>query len=339
MQLASVFSDGAVFQRNREIAVFGEGVGEFSATFLGEEKKVSANGKFCVFFSAHEAGGPYEMKVNLNGEEKVIKDIMIGEVILLAGQSNAELTIAETFDKYTAFKSNKNVRFYLQTRPHQDWGEEEIYPERCIFNENWSELKEIEAKGWSAIALHTALYFEQKLGVTVGVIGAYKGSTIIQSFLSDEVFNKLNIDMNKCREFVLQLGWNSPSFMYHYVVEKIIPYQFGSAIWYQGESNRTDYEGKIYDVMLEEMIADYRVKFKNLDFALAIVEINNRKTFDDEGIFAIKNALKRAAENIPNAKLVKIDDLGETERMHPRNKRQVSERICAVLEEISEGLK
>ncbi|MBQ0084538.1 MAG: hypothetical protein KBS52_07255 [Clostridiales bacterium] len=338
MKLASIFSNGAVFQRNQKILVFGEGDGEFSAEFLGEERKINANGKFCVEFSAHEAGGPYKMQVNLNGEKKTIENIMIGEVILISGQSNAELTIAETFDSGAPFKSNPNVRFYLQTRPHQDESGA-MYPERCIFNENWSELRENEAKGWSAIALHTALYFEKKLGVAVGVVGAYKGSTIIQSFLSDESYKKFDIDYDKCRPFPQTLCWNKPSYMYNYVVEKLVPYQFGSAVWYQGESNATVYEGSFYDGMLKELITDYRARFKNANLPFAVVQINRFRSLDESGTVAIQEAQKRVAENTENVKLVTISDLGEHTRIHPRNKKQVSERICAVLEELNEGLK
>ncbi|MBQ0083354.1 MAG: hypothetical protein KBS52_01125 [Clostridiales bacterium] len=336
MKLASIISDGAVFQRGQKIAVFGEGTGEFSAKFLGEERSVTANGKFCVEFSAHEAGGPYEMYVNLAGEEKIIKDIMIGEVILLAGQSNPELTIADTFDKDTEFLRNHNVRFYMQTRPHQDNHGSELYPERCIFNENWSELKENEARSWSAIALHTALYFEKKLGVAVGVVAAYKGSTIIQSFLSEKSLGNFEIEISKMREYPLFFLWNKDSCIYHYVIEKLIPYQFGSVIWYQGESNRTLYEAAFYDKMLETLIADWRVYFQKPDLPFAIVEINDFPEPCEDGVKAIQEALGRAVAATENTELVVIKDLGEHALIHPRNKREVSERICAALEKLCE---
>ncbi len=83
--------------RGMPIRVFGSGNGEVTVRFLGETVTgKSENGKWCVFLSSGEAGGPYEMEVNLNNEKTVLHDVLIGDVFLACGQSNMEMPLFRT---------------------------------------------------------------------------------------------------------------------------------------------------------------------------------------------------------------------------------------------------
>ena len=337
MQLASIFTDGAVFQRDREIRVFGTGIGEFRAQFLGEQQSVSANGSFQVNFKARPAGGPYEMHVWLNGEEKVLRNLMIGEVFILAGQSNAELTVAETYDVDTLFPSDDRIRLFSPSRPATD-EQKQIVPLNDDFNEKWVPLQTENAKSWPAIGLHTARQIAKSLSVPVGVIALFKGASVIQSFLSDDANKRFPYDreLMMADHFQEIYPWNTPSFLFHYMIEKVVPYESGCVVWYQGESNRSEFEATFYDRMLVALTDEWRALFQNESLPFVVIQINRFPSFEaNAGILGIMKAQERAAGQIPHCELVKIDDMGEYERIHPMNKREVSERVCRAIENLT----
>lgn len=333
MKLSSLISDGVIFQHGKEIRVFGEGKGVFSASFLGETREIRADGKFCVTFSPHSPGGPYKMEVNLDGEKKTIQNIMIGEVIVISGQSNAELAIRDTSDCDTAFCADDNVRFYMVTRPTAD-KDRNIIVWDTPFNERWTSLTEENAKEISAIGLHAALYYRKKLNIPVGIIACYKGASTIQAFLSEESNARFALDAARVHVDTSYWPWNKPAYLRHMLLEKLFPVSVGAFVFYQGESNRTEYEAVFYADMLVTLIAEIREGLKAPDLKVVIVQINDFPTECETGVHAIQNAQELASKRIPNCALVRINDLGEHGLIHPRNKREVTDRICKALDSL-----
>ena len=93
---ARIFSDHMVLQRNRPIAVFGQGPdGEtVEAELLGRRARAAcAGGKWLLFLPAMDARGPLELRVRCGAEEAVFSDVALGEVWLAGGQSNMELIL------------------------------------------------------------------------------------------------------------------------------------------------------------------------------------------------------------------------------------------------------
>ncbi len=337
MKLAGLFSDGAVLQRGRPIYVFGEGKGRVRVSFLGEERSAEADGAFCLTFPAQEAGGPYEMTADLDGTRVVVRDVMIGEVILVAGQSNAELPVSQTYDRDAVFAPDAGVRYYVATRPTAD-GRGGIAPQASPYNEKWTALTSENAGDWSAIGLHTALNLRAKLGVAVGVVACFKGASVIEVFMREEDCAAFPIDPSRFMiDHIYPLyPWNRrPGYLYHTMIEKTAPFQVAAVVWYQGESNRHTYEATYYDGMLRTMISSWRALFRRDDLPFAVVQINFFPGNPPEpGVRAIMDAQARAVAQTEHCALVRIDDMGEWEKIHPENKRQVAERICAALEEL-----
>lgn len=96
MILGSLFQNGAVFQREKNIPVWGRTAPRcvVYAEFDGAVAKTrsSGDGDFMLFLPAHAAGGPFELIVSApEAEESItLSDILVGEVFLASGQSNME---------------------------------------------------------------------------------------------------------------------------------------------------------------------------------------------------------------------------------------------------------
>lgn len=93
IHLPAIFSDDMVLQRNAEVTIWGNADPReeitLKADFLDKEYKVKAlnDATFRITFKTPKEGGPYT--VSLKGyNEVVFKNVMLGEVWLMSGQSS-----------------------------------------------------------------------------------------------------------------------------------------------------------------------------------------------------------------------------------------------------------
>lgn len=97
LRLAPIFSDHAVLQRQQPIRIWGWGTPGASVTVrldtVTAQTEVDAAGRWQAELPPQEAGGPYTLSVESNGERRVIEDVLIGEVWVASGQSNMEMPL------------------------------------------------------------------------------------------------------------------------------------------------------------------------------------------------------------------------------------------------------
>ena len=91
--LPQLFQDGMVLQRNKPIPVWGKAdAGELVTVTLNKKKVTTtadADGRWRVDLPIMKAGGPFQLTIN----ELTIDNVLIGDVWLLSGQSNIDVTI------------------------------------------------------------------------------------------------------------------------------------------------------------------------------------------------------------------------------------------------------
>ena len=84
LELAFVFTDSMVLQRNKEIRIWGtcDKDAKVTGTFRGvTTETVGENGTFMLVFPPCEAGKGYELSVKSGNDEIVLKDVAVGEVV------------------------------------------------------------------------------------------------------------------------------------------------------------------------------------------------------------------------------------------------------------------
>ena len=106
---------------------------------------------------------------------------------------------------------------------------------------------------------------------------------------------------------------------------------FKGAVWYQGESNvgrRNEYQA-----LLTTMIADWRRTFDDAGLPFYIVELADFLPKEDVGgrraWAEMREIQAKTAESNTNAWLIKNQDLGEWNDIHPLNKKTLGERVAA----------
>jgi len=104
VQLAPIFQDHAVLQRDRPINVWGvapSAGGSITVTLNGTTVGTSSArpGHWWADLPAMPAGGPYTLTVSLDGHVvQTISDILVGDIWLCSGQSNMEYDVAHSLN-------------------------------------------------------------------------------------------------------------------------------------------------------------------------------------------------------------------------------------------------
>lgn len=121
---------------------------------------------------------------------------------------------------------------------------------------------------------------------------------------------------------------NSPQAIYNAMIHPWVGYEMRGAIWYQGESNRK--RAKQYETIFPLMIEDWRERWgKQFSFYWAQLA-NFQKPTDQPGIASdwaeLQNA-QRLTLSLPKTGMAVLNDIGAANDIHPRNKRDVGERL------------
>lgn len=177
------FGDGMVLQRDTAVKIFGEASEGASITVRlnGAEKKASAHhGRWQLELDAMPAGGPYKLIVSGDGEEIIYQDVMLGEVWLAGGQSNMAFALQSLIDFETLLPDKENPQLRFIQIPVTEFG--------AIKRDGleWKIADANTVRGFSAVAYFFAAELQKRLGVTVGIIGSYRGGTWNENWMTPE---------------------------------------------------------------------------------------------------------------------------------------------------------
>lgn len=125
------------------------------------------------------------------------------------------------------------------------------------------------------------------------------------------------------------LNANSPSVLYHGMIEPIRRFAVRGAIWYQGESNRSNaYD---YRRLFPAMIDNWRRAWSAdaADFPFYFVQIAPFAYWGEQGETPVVRESQHLAMQLArNSGMVVTMDIGDVGDIHPRNKRAVGERLA-----------
>lgn len=125
-------------------------------------------------------------------------------------------------------------------------------------------------------------------------------------------------------------GQKRPGNLYAGCLNPIIGYGIKGAIWYQGESNASRaYE---YASLFPLMISHWRSEWKQGDFPFYWVQLADFKPEQplpgDSDWAELRESQTKTQSAIKNGGQAVIIDLGEANDIHPKNKRDVAERLA-----------
>lgn len=323
MKLNKIFADGMVFQANKPIRIFGTGKGKVKATLENiTASKEFFEDKWLLELEPLQYGGPYNLNLDLNGDAIVIKDVYIGEVILLAGQSNIAMSLSGTSYDKKNIEDNSLVRFFAS----------ELYENQGHFSsdDGWIYCTKENAPHFSAIGYHIGMQLSKEKGIAVGLIACYLGSSVIESWIPSEIAKDKRFYLPKEEKYdspYVHGPHNEAGKLYSVRQQSVVPFALGNVVWYQGESNTGRSEWKVYTDLLQELIICWRKDFLDDGLPFVVVQIADWDERTDYGWKGIQEAQEKITERLENVKLVKSADVCETYDIHPPTKIHLANRI------------
>lgn len=183
--LAPLFSDGAVLQCDKPVAVWGTAAaGErVSVSFAGQigQAQAGPDGRWMVYLEPLVASAQgTDLTASGAKNQIVVHDVVVGEVWLCSGQSNMEFAVNRAMD---APEEIADARFPLLRHVAIDRQEADA-PVDHVKTSGWKPATPENVGGFTAVGYFFARDIHQKLGVPVGIVHSSWGGTPVEAWMS-----------------------------------------------------------------------------------------------------------------------------------------------------------
>ena len=122
-----------------------------------------------------------------------------------------------------------------------------------------------------------------------------------------------------------------PGSLFNGMINPILPYTIKGVIWYQGEGNAT--RAVQYRTAFPLLIKDWREQWNRPDMPFYFCQLANHKpkqTKPAESYWAELREAQSMTIKLPNTGMAVLIDLGESNSVHPLNKKDVGERLAKI---------
>jgi sialate O-acetylesterase len=322
------------------------------------------NGSWLIKIKSPAAGGPY--KINIQGKNKIIlQDVLSGEVWLASGQSNMAMKLknCENAEAEIATANYPKIRFFdvkhtIAELPQTDcegaWetcspksvgahSAVAYYFARKISQElNVPVGIIIASKGGSPIE---AWISREKLLQVETISGIFDMWTRLgnnypyaekdyEEALDQWRKIKLKVEENDrqiSRKPAIPRGVKDvrrphrrPTALYNAMIAPITSYTIKGVLWYQGENNvDRPYQ---YQALFPALINSWRDERHSPDLPFYYVQIAPWSRYNQKNAPLLQESQSMAL-SIPNTGMVVTTDIGDIDDIHPKNKKDVGERL------------
>lgn len=131
-----------------------------------------------------------------------------------------------------------------------------------------------------------------------------------------------------------------PGLMYNYMIQPLTRYAIKGVIWYQGESNAARHDE--YKGLFSALINSWRTAWDQGDFPFLFVQLANymkQEELQPTSEWAFLREAQRETLALPNTGMVSSIDIGDEHDIHPRNKKDVGERLWLQARKVAFGEK
>ena len=326
--LPNIFGDNMVLQRNAEVKIWGwaspkEEI-KLTASWNNQEYKVVANNQaqWELKIKTPEAGGPFTISIK-GYNEVVLKNILIGEVWVCAGQSNMEMSASWGIDngeEEMKNATNPNIRFFTVPKLTA------TTPQNNLLG-NWVESTPETMKNFSAIGYFFAKRLREDLkNMPIGLISSNWGGTPAEIWMPEEVVQNDPVLLENAKKLNEQkYGPRQPGRAYNAMIYPITGFKIAGTLWYQGESN---VGSLVYDKTLAALITSWRKVWQD-EFPFYFVQIAPYKTGSNNfSNVTVRNSQRKILNEVPKTGMVLTSDISDTIDIHPKNKKDVGIRLA-----------
>jgi sialate O-acetylesterase len=360
----AIFGDHMVLQREMAVPVWGTASAGEKVTVSFADQTVTArtgtDGRWVARLAPMKASAESRTLTVSDGSKIEIKDVLVGDVWVCSGQSNMELSAGAppapagtpppvkplntglpdaTREQEVAASNHPEIRFNKVSSVMS------LQPVNEVKG-RWVLSTPATMRGFSTAAYFFGLELNQKLGVPIGLVGAYYGGANGVSFTRREAMMaepelKPQIDALDAR--IAQRGPTTdrytPTVFYNGMIAPLMPFAIKGVIWYQGEADTANAaQADRYATLLKTMINDWRVQWKQGDFPFLFVQLPTSEPQYPEptdSAWARVRESQQEALSVKNTAMIVLLDISGGEKVHASNKKEVGLRLgAAALNEV-----
>jgi sialate O-acetylesterase len=332
VKVASVLGDNMVLQRNTEVKLWGTADPNQKLTIVTSWNKAkittvaNEKGEWLLKAKTTEAGGPFTITVAAGKEKVQLQNILLGEVWLCSGQSNMEMSM-QGYNDQPIIGSNEDIsqaqnsqlRLFTVKR-----NSIKTPQDTCVGK--WEVASSQTVSKFSAVGYFFASRLQKILNVPVGVINSSWGGSRIEAWIDSETMQKFPESLKSTTQEKTAPNHRA-AHLYNGMIAPIKNYSIKGAIWYQGESNRAEYQ--YYAGLMKAMTEKWKSDFELSELPFYFVQIAPYYYDNSKDILSGKfcDEQLKASLQIPNAGMVGTVDFGEEFCIHPAEKKIVGQRL------------
>ncbi|RYD83601.1 MAG: sialate O-acetylesterase, partial [Sphingomonadales bacterium] len=238
-------------------------------------------------------------------------------------------------------------------------------PMAALSGWGWATCTTDRAGGFYAVPYYFAKKIQADVGVPVGLVCSKWSGSVIAAWIRKDAIERepalapalqryaaaLDIyPVEKAKYDVAQAEWlksgkkgdaprvplgpghhNAPGGLYNGMIAPLMPLKIKGVLWYQGEQNVWEGGAAEYRAALPALITDWRKQWGQGDLPFLIVQLPNfgpRVAEPTRSRWAELREAQASALSLPNTAMAVTIDVGEADNVHPRNKKDVGERLA-----------
>ncbi|GHV19921.1 9-O-acetylesterase [Bacteroidia bacterium] len=343
VKLPAILGDHMVLQQQTTVKLWGESNPKAKInikTSWNNKTYTTAsdnNGNWLLSVETPIAGGPYEISIH-DGEEIILKNILIGEVWFCSGQSNMEMPVRgfdrqptkNTNDLIAKAKPKTPIRMFTTDSENGKWVRQFSKKPETDCKGRWMDNSSENVANISAVAYYFASYIQEVMEVPVGIIVSSWGGSKVEAWMSREAispFKDINLSILDNDEPVKN-PTATPCVLFNAKIAPLLHFAIKGFLWYQGESNRDNADQ--YAVLMPAFVKDLRQKWGVGDFPFYFVQIApfNYEGADGTSAARFREVQFQNMKEIPNSGMAVTMDVGHPVFIHPTDKETVGNRLA-----------
>ncbi len=354
-----LFCENAVLQQGMPVPIWGTAADGERVTVEFRDQKFSTtatNGQWKVVLPPMPAGGPFTLKIN----SLTFTNILVGEVWVISGQSNAGMGLGDCANAEEHKKSADDPQLRLFQFP---WKSSHT-PERDL-DGKWNASTAYWAHMFSGVGYFFGRDLRKVRHVPVGLISACVGGTYAEKWiprahleadpLLKPLLDKYPQELQRYEQALAKYRQegekgspppnpendtrNRNCGEYNGMIAPLQPFAIRGVAWYQGE-NDAGYAW-LYRTILPTMIRSWRETWGQGPFPFLIVQLApyyDTNCCADSAWAELCESQLRTSQTVTNTALVVITDTGDDPKnIHPRDKEPVGVRLALAARGIAHG--
>ena len=368
VKLPAIIGSNMVLQQDTDVTIWGWAAPGEKITVnpdwrWGKSSTVAdEQGRWQVTLKTLRADRPHMMTIQGNNTIK-LKNILFGEVWLCSGQSNMQMPMGGWDNqpihgglKDITYSANESIRLFTVKNVTADNPADDVVG-------SWVECSPETVRDFTAVGYYFGRKINAETGYPVGLINSSWGGTVAEAWtridfikyddnlspILDQYNTRLADWKKACVEAEKEQKpkpvkpWglrpqDEPASLYNGMIAPITNMTIKGTIWYQGESNAG--ASYLYRDLFPTMIENWRCDFNNFEMPFYFVQL---ASFTDhkpgievkpyrgqprDNAWAELREAQLMTNSLKNTGMAVTIDIGETNNIHPGNKKDVGERLA-----------